>query len=349
MTGQPEASRLTIEGFSDEFAGLKDSTKKKWRPPQSRRVAAENTGHGQRVSWLSDESDAAARFLTATGPGWRWLPAPYISLHRYSATRPSTLHCDTGLADTSVTVVFPTWFRTSLALRRAVTTLTLLAAGTRPIDAQIYSWVDASGSLVVSNVPPGTNLGLRSYEVPESDGIRATRAVEPKRSRSFDAVIEAHASRSGVRAGLVRAVIQVESAFNPRAVSRKGAMGLMQLMPATARQFGVADAFDPSENVRAGVAYLRQLLDRYGGNERLALAAYNAGPGAVDRFGQSVPPFAETRDYVKRIGGLAGTEASASTVSASIASAPQLRIFRQVEVIDGHEVVRYTDQAPSSR
>ena len=244
----------------------------------------------------------------------------------------------------SVTVVFPTWLRTSLALRRAVTTLTLLAAGTRPIDAQIYSWVDASGSLVVSNVPQGTNLGIRSYEVPESEGIRATRAVAPKRSRSFDDVIEAHASRSGVRAGLVRAVIQVESAFNPRALSSKGAMGLMQLMPATARQFGVSDAFDPNENVRAGVAYLKQLLDRYSGNERLALAAYNAGPGAVDRFGQSVPPFAETRDYVKRIRGLAGTEASVSSESD-----PTPQIFRQIEIIDGHEVVRYTDQAPTGR
>ena len=257
---------------------------------------------------------------------------------------PFALHPSDVLADTSVTVVFPTWLRTSLALRRVVTTLTLLAAGTRPIDAQIYSWVDASGSLVVSNVPPGTNLGIRSYEVPESEGIRATRAVEPKRSRSFDDVIEAHASRSGVRAGLIRAVIQVESAFNPRAVSSKGAMGLMQLMPATARQFGVSDAFDPSENVRAGVAYLRQLLDRYSGNERLALAAYNAGPGAVDRFGRSVPPFAETRNYVKRIGGLAGTETSAPSVSA-----PTQQIFRQVEVIDGHEVVRYSDQAPAGR
>lgn len=253
------------------------------------------------------------------------------------------LHARGGLADTSVTVVFPTWLRTSL-LRRAVTTLTLIAASTHPIDAQIYSWVDATGSLVVSNVPQGTNLGMRSYDVPESDGIRATRAVEPKRTRSFDDVIRTHATRSGVRAGLVRAVIQVESAFNPRAISSKGAMGLMQLMPATARQFGVSNAFDPSENVRAGVAYLRQLLDRYGGDERLALAAYNAGPGAVDRFGQSVPPFAETRDYVRRIGGLAGTGSVESP-----ASPPPPQIFRQVEIIDGREVVLYTDQAPSSR
>ena len=225
-----------------------------------------------------------------------------------------------------------------------MTILTLIAASTRTADAQIYSWVDSAGSLVVSNVPPGTNLGIRSYDVPETTSIRATRSVEPTRSRVFDEVIEAHASRTGVRADLVRAVIQVESAFNPRAISSKGAKGLMQLMPATARQFGVADAFDPSENVRAGVAYLRQLLDRYSGNERLALAAYNAGPSAVDRFGQTVPPFPETRDYVTRIRGLAGAGAPVP----SIASA-QTRIFRTVEVIDGREVVRYTDDASTGR
>ena len=83
-------------------------------------------------------------------------------------------------------------------------------------------------------------------------------------------------------------------------------MGLMQLMPATARQFGVRNAFNPDENVRAGVAYLRQLLDRYDNNEELALAAYNAGPGAVDRHGQTIPPYRETRDYVTRVNGIAG-------------------------------------------
>lgn len=218
----------------------------------------------------------------------------------------------------------------------------VLAAVSRPADAQIYSWTDASGNLVVSNVAPGTNMGIASYEVPAADtAIRTTRYVAPEKSRSFDDLIDRHASRQGVRKDLVRAVIQVESGFNPRAVSNKGAVGLMQLMPGTARQLGVANPFDPSENVRGGVAYLRQLLDRYDGDERLALAAYNAGPGAVDSHGQTVPPYRETRDYVSKVKGIAGT--------GSASPAGRTRIYRVVDVVDGQEVVTYTDRAPASR
>ena len=217
--------------------------------------------------------------------------------------------------------------------------LTVLAIPARQADAQIYSWLDGAGSLVVSNVAPGTNMGIASYEIPSAEGIRATRYAAPERSRSFDDLIGEHAGRSGVRKDLVRAVIQVESAFNPRALSNKGAMGLMQLMPATARRFGVTNAFDPAENVRGGVAYLRQLLDRYDGNERLALAAYNAGPGAVDRHGHTVPPFPETRDYVRRVNGLADKASGAPT-------ATRTRIYRVVETVEGREIVKYTDHAP---
>ena len=149
-----------------------------------------------------------------------------------------------------------------------------------PASAQIYSWKDANGRLVVSDRPePGTEAPIRSYAVPRSEKVRATRFVTADRVSVYDDVIIEHARLNGVRPDLVRAVIQVESGFNPFARSPKGALGLMQLMPGTARELGVANPFDAAENVRGGVAYLRRLLDRYGEDEQLALAAYNAGPG----------------------------------------------------------------------
>ena len=110
-----------------------------------------------------------------------------------------------------------------------------------------------------------------------------------------------------VSVDLVCALIQAESAFNPRAVSPKGAIGLMQLMPATAAEHGVTDAFNPVQNIRAGVKYLKQLLDSYDGRVELALAAYNAGPGAVKKYGGKVPPYRETQNYVAANPGLEGS------------------------------------------
>ncbi len=134
----------------------------------------------------------------------------------------------------------------------------------------------------------------------------------------------------------MRAVVQVESGFNQWAKSPKGAMGLMQLMPATMREFGVRDAYNAADNLRGGVAYLKQLLDRYSNNEVLALAAYNAGPGAVDKHGQTVPPYKETQDYVRKIGKISPTSTGTrGTV-----------IYKITEVVDGREIIRYTDQRP---
>ena len=129
--------------------------------------------------------------------------------------------------------------------------------------------------------------------------------AHPTLNRSFtqqdiDAAIDAAAARHHVDPSLVRSVVKVESNFNPNAVSRKGAMGLMQLMPSTARSLNVSNPFDPAQNVDAGVRHLRKLLDSYGGNVRLTLAAYNAGAGAVARSA-GVPHFRETQDYVRRI------------------------------------------------
>ncbi len=118
---------------------------------------------------------------------------------------------------------------------------------------------------------------------------------------AFAKLVDEIAARHAVDRDLVHSVISVESNYNPLAISSKGALGLMQLVPATARRFGVADAFNPSQNVEGGVRYLKYLLDLYNGDHRLALAAYNAGEGTVERFG-GVPPFAETRSYVSRVG-----------------------------------------------
>ena len=123
----------------------------------------------------------------------------------------------------------------------------------------------------------------------------------------LEPVITLAASRAGISPQLVRAVISQESSFNPCAVSPKGALGLMQLMPSTARQLGVSNPFDPSQNINAGAHFLRQLIDRYGGDLVLALSAYNAGPGTVDRVGK-MPAIPETANYVRRIMGSLGFE-----------------------------------------
>jgi soluble lytic murein transglycosylase-like protein len=117
----------------------------------------------------------------------------------------------------------------------------------------------------------------------------------------YDSIIERAALAASVEPNLLRAVIVVESGFNPRAVSKRGAVGLMQLMPATATRFGVSNRYDPRENVHAGARYLRFLIDRFGQDVSLALAAYNAGEGAVERNGGRIPHFTETMAYVPRV------------------------------------------------
>ena len=210
------------------------------------------------------------------------------------------------------------------------TALCAVAGLSGPAEAQIYSWRDPSGVLTLSDRPQ--NAAAKAIAVPVGSPLAA------RLSPQYDHLIRQHATQHRVRPELVRAVIQVESAFNPRAVSPKGAMGLMQLMPATAKQFGVIDPFNPAENIRAGVSYLRQLLDRYDHDEQLALAAYNAGPGAVDKYGSKVPPYKETQNYVSKITGMRG----------NVRSAPGARIYRVTEIVDGRPVVKYTNTKPAS-
>lgn len=132
--------------------------------------------------------------------------------------------------------------------------------------------------------------------------VGAARATQPrhKAAGEFSPAVERHAKARGLDPDLVHAVIRAESAYRPGAVSPKGAVGLMQVMPATGLRFGVADLESPENNLRAGTAYLRHLLDRFN-NVSLALAAYNAGEGAVMRYGNQIPPYAETQGYVRNI------------------------------------------------
>jgi len=222
--------------------------------------------------------------------------------------------------------------------RAAALTVTLIGLTAGTASAQIFSWHDESGRLVLSNKRPTGDADVTSYKVKNTDDVLVARTVTRSTvvRQDYDDIIVEHSRRNAIRPSLVRAVIQVESGFNAGARSPKGAMGLMQLMPATAKEFGVRNAYNPEENVGAGVKYLRQLLDRYDGDERLALAAYNAGPGAVDKYGETVPPYQETRQYVQKVDKIAGASRAAA--------APQM--YRVIETVDGRPVIKFTDKKP---
>jgi len=211
--------------------------------------------------------------------------------------------------------------------------------------AQIYAWRDAAGNLVLSDKAKDPSAKTYALQPARANAVgagtaAAIRTTKPpsRRGAQYESLIEEHATLNTVSVDLVRALIHAESAFNPRARSPKGAMGLMQLMPGTAAEFGVLDAYNPVENVRAGVKYLKQLLVSYGGRVELALAAYNAGPGAVKKYGGSVPPYRETQDYVAKVSSNAGASAGTS----GLIAVARTQVFRRVELVDGREVVRYT-------
>ncbi len=172
----------------------------------------------------------------------------------------------------------------------------LASAGASIAHADIYSFVDDSGVTHFSNVPVDGRYRLLLASPPEESSQPPAKYLA--KSATYDPLIERAARSAALRPELVRAVIVVESAFNPRAVSKRGALGLMQLKPSTARRYGVSNAFDPEQNITAGTHYLRDLLTRFGNNLELTLAAYNAGEEVVERYGRSIPPFAETGQYV---------------------------------------------------
>ena len=201
-----------------------------------------------------------------------------------------------------------------------------------PAGAEVYRLKAPDGTVYFTNAPTdpqyrrmdGTSTGSEAgwLRLPKGD----TRPY-------LNEIIEA-SNRYGVPDRLVTAVIRAESGFNPRAVSRKGAQGLMQLMPATASTLGVRNSFDPRENIHGGVRHLRGLIDRFPGNLPLAIAAYNAGEKAVITYG-GIPPYPETQDYVGKVMRLYGVPESGGT--------PQTRIFQTISR-DG--TVTYTNIPP---
>jgi soluble lytic murein transglycosylase-like protein len=177
--------------------------------------------------------------------------------------------------------------------------------------ADIYQFVDESGVVHFTNVPGGRVKKDAKVHAEARDPASSSAAARPappaagnQRTEdipvSYVNIINSTCERFGVDPSLVHAMVKVESDFNPFAISRKGAMGLMQLMPQTASTMNVRNTFSPHENIEGGVKYLRYLLDRYEGNLSLALAAYNSGETAVKKWG-TIPPFKETQDYVKKI------------------------------------------------
>lgn len=183
--------------------------------------------------------------------------------------------------------------------------------------ADIYQYTDENGVVHFSNV----GVGKHHKKLKKSASARhqkKTTARSTNRSRSrvsssnkpntYDRIIHSACDRHGVDPALVQAIVKVESDFNPYAISRKGAMGLMQLMPQTATAMNVSNSFNPHDNIDGGVKYFRYLMDRYEGNLPLALAAYNAGESAVKRWG-TIPPYRETQNYVKKIMKIYGVNA----------------------------------------
>lgn len=183
-----------------------------------------------------------------------------------------------------------------------------------PAQAEVYQYIDANGTISLTNVPNDPRYKRVMSELPRSRSVISDRELDP--------VIARHSRAHRLHPALIRAVIKTESDFDPLAVSHAGAVGLMQLMPQTAMRFDVRDSYNPDENIGGGTKYLRQLLDRFNGNLPLALAAYNAGEHAVERY-QGLPPIPETRQYVVKVLGYYRTFLMNARTSSSRAYVPQ--------------------------
>ncbi len=175
----------------------------------------------------------------------------------------------------------------------------------QPAWADVYSYTASDGAVNLSNVPLDSRYSILVVEpkiqeiAPSVTGIKPLLIATNK--IHYDRMVDEVANTYGLESALLHAVISVESRYSPKAVSKKGAVGLMQLSPAIAKRYGVADPLDPVQNLHGGAKYLRDLLRKFNNDRTLALAAYNAGEGAVAKYGNRIPPYRETTDYVPRV------------------------------------------------
>ena len=189
-----------------------------------------------------------------------------------------------------------------MGFKSALFLAAVLAAAGAGAHSRIYTYVDADGVKHFTDMPDNNRYRLLMLKLQDrTESGEHYSAGLLARAAQYDGIIERAASSASLEPNLLRAVIVVESGFNSHALSQRGAVGLMQLLPATASRFGVSNLYDPNENIRAGASYLKFLMDRFGHDLRLVLAAYNAGEDAVQRNGGRVPPFAETLAYVPRV------------------------------------------------